>query len=127
MISFCCFNNILPKECTKFINSIRINRNKLIHSEPSYNLVLSFLKAFNYFLLWFNNYYSEIYHTTKQFNIENCCLLINLLPNDINDSAAKLNIELYSNYVNLQNENQQQSNQHNSHQPASAIRRNEPS
>lgn len=68
-------NRVIPKECENFLHLIRRYRNKFIHgAKQSDKLVLSFLKAFNYFIQWFDNYYYLKYQ--NKFQIEECCELI---------------------------------------------------
>ena len=91
-------HDVIPRECNKFLHQIRRYRNEFIHGkEHSNRLLLSFLKAFNYFLQWFDNH-SYIRYQNK-FQIEECCELINSLDydekNDIlvftgNDERVKL-------------------------------------
>ena len=67
-------NKIIPYECYKFLNIIRRYRNKTVHSmEPSDEFILNFLKAFNFFIIWFNEYYStdnDIQNVKKVIRIE---------------------------------------------------------
>ena len=73
--------SIIPQECRNFLHLIRKYRNEFIHGEKqSDKIVLSFLKAFNYFIQWFDNYYSQNYKNKLQ--IEECCELINSLTYD---------------------------------------------
>ena len=74
-------NNIIPRQCYEFLHLIRRYRNEFIHGEEQSNkVILSFLNAFNYFIQWFDNYYSITYE--KEFQIEECCELINSLTYD---------------------------------------------
>lgn len=74
-------SNIIPKECANFLHLIRKNSNEFVHGvEQSDKLLLSFLKAFSYFIQWFDNYYLQNYQ--NKFQIEECCELINLLAYD---------------------------------------------
>ena len=72
---------IIPNECENFLHLIRRYRNQFVHgSNQSNKLVLSFLRAFNYFIRWFDNHYYLNYQ--KKFQIEECCELIDLLNYD---------------------------------------------
>lgn len=74
-------HNIIPPECENFLYLIKKYRNEFMHGEQESNkLVLSFLKAFNYFIQWFDNYYSQKYK--NKLKIEECCELINSLTYD---------------------------------------------
>jgi len=74
-------HNIIPPECENFLYLIKEYRNEFMHGEQESNkLVLSFLKAFNYFIQWFDNYYSQKYK--NKLKIEECCELINSLTYD---------------------------------------------
>lgn len=64
---------IIPYECFKFLNIIRIYRNKALHStEPSDEFLLNFLEAFSLFLIWFNKYYApnDLQKIKKTISIE---------------------------------------------------------
>lgn len=71
VISFCIQKDTFPRECEEFLQVI-YEYNKLFKSDTSYNLALSFLNGLCYFMLWFNNFYSEKYSIDKPFKIENC-------------------------------------------------------
>lgn len=74
-------HKVIPKECENFLHLIRRYRNEFIHGvKQSNKLVISFLKAFNYFIQWYDNYY--YLHYQNKFQIENCCVLINKLEYD---------------------------------------------
>ena len=69
--------NLIPKECMNFLHLIRRYRNKFFHgNKPSDKTVISFLNALNYFIQWFDNYYSLNYQS--KFEIEGCCALITM-------------------------------------------------
>lgn len=75
IIPFIKYNRLLPDECLTFLNIVETfehNYNKL-----SYNLTKSFLVEFSYFLLWFNNYYSERYTVKNPFKINKYYFKIN--------------------------------------------------
>ena len=73
--------DIIPKECSNFLQLIRRYRNEFIHgSQQSDKLIFSFLKALSYFMQWFDNYYYQKYQ--NKFQIEECCELINSLTYD---------------------------------------------
>lgn len=71
VISFCIQKDTFPKECREFLQVI-YEYNEFFKSDTSYNLALTFLNGLCYFMLWFNNFYSEKYSITKPFKIENC-------------------------------------------------------
>lgn len=81
VIGFCSQNNIFPAECREFLEMIKKYRNQFAHSNPTYDLAVSFLKALSYFLLWFNNFYSMTFNTEKPFKIEKCYFKINKITN----------------------------------------------
>lgn len=73
--------HILPKECYNFLHLIRRHGNEAIHKMEQCNeLIFSFLKAFHFYMQWFDNYYSDKYQTN--FQIEKCCELISSLIYD---------------------------------------------
>lgn len=78
IISFSKKNNILPEECINFLDIIKNYRNKALHNsiKITKELLFDFLNAFNYFIQWFDNYYSNNYKNT-QLNIYSCSNLIN--------------------------------------------------
>lgn len=95
--------NLIPKECMNFLHLIRRYRNKFFHgNKPSDKTVISFLNALNYFIQWFDNYYSLNYQS--KFEIEGCCALISSLTyNDMtneftfvkkDEQDLKINYEL---------------------------------
>ena len=79
VIEFCTLEGMFPKECNEFLNTIEEYKNNFFKLSNSYELALSFLNGLSYFLLWFNNYYSEKYSIDQPFKIENCYLAINKL------------------------------------------------
>ena len=79
---------IIPEECENFIKQIGRYQNEFIQGKKQSNkLVLSFLKAFNYFIQWFDNYYFENYN--NNFQIEGCCELINSITYDEQNKILK--------------------------------------
>lgn len=96
IIIFCSNNNILPLECVKFIDIIRIYKENVVKGiETTNELTNSFLDAFSAYISWFKKYYSNKYNPNNEFKIDRCCLLINpnnkrLRLNSI-DSAVKRN------------------------------------
>lgn len=93
MIRFSYENQIIPLECYKFLNLIRRYRNEFAHeSKTPNNLIISFLNAFNYFIQWYDNYYSQLNNSKSQFKIENCCKLINELKDEKLNQIHKDNI-----------------------------------
>lgn len=99
-------HNIIPKECYDFLNLIRRYGNEAIHGiEPSNRLVLSFLRAFDYLMQWFDNYFSLNYQT--KFPIEKCRKLIGSLEYDKKNDALfleteKMNRFEYDNAIQLE-------------------------
>ncbi len=92
IIIFCSNNNLLPVECLKFIDIIRIyNLNIEKGLKTTNELTSSFLEAFVFYISWFKSFYSKTYSPKKEFKIDKCCFLINskninLKFNNINES-----------------------------------------
>ena len=83
VIRFCRTEKILPKNGINFLETIRIYRNEMAHGPmPTYNLIKTYLEALNYFLLWFNEFYSQKYDIENPFEIKELSSLIQSLPID---------------------------------------------
>jgi hypothetical protein len=72
IILFCSQNNLFPKECREFFKVIHEYNDEFLKLDNSYTLAFSFLKGLSFFILWFDNFYSEKYSINKPFKIENC-------------------------------------------------------
>ena len=81
ILEFSINNDIIPSQCAKFLNVIRIYKENTQSIENPNNLVSTFLNAFTYYLTWFDEYYSKNYRVNP-VNIKNCCDIINLLSED---------------------------------------------
>ena len=79
LIGFCAQENIFPKECNEFLNSMEEYKNNYFELNNSYDVALSFLKGLSYFLVWFNNYYSNKYSIDEPFKIKDCYIAIDRL------------------------------------------------
>ena len=94
VIRFCRTEKILPKNGINFLETIRIYRNEMAHGPmPTYNLIKTYLEASNYFILWFNEFYSQKYDIENPFEIEELSSLIQSLPID-KDSLTEEDDEL---------------------------------
>ncbi|WP_058739256.1 hypothetical protein [Methanobrevibacter millerae] len=85
IIAFCTQNNIFSKECNEFLNIMEEYKNNYFKLKNPYNLAVSFLKGSSYFMLWFNNFYSDKYSIEKPFKINNCFLKIEKLQYSYDD------------------------------------------
>ncbi len=68
---FAKFKRIIPSQCASFLNAIALYRKNSSLDYPD-DLLDSFLKAFAYYITWFNSTYSG----HNLFNIENCFEII---------------------------------------------------
>lgn len=93
IIPFCSRKDILPEECQRFLDLIKKYRNEFVHLNPSYELATSFLSALSYFIIWFNNFYSEKFNVEKPFKVEDCYKKINSI------SKTKPKIKLLSSEI----------------------------
>ena len=83
IIKICETKKILPETCLNFLKIMLKYRNISAHSpEPTYDMTKTYLETFNYFLLWFNEFYSQKYYIKKPFKIERISLLINSISSD---------------------------------------------
>lgn len=99
IIIFCTNNEILPVECSKFIDIIRIYRDNVVHGlNTPYELTSSFLDAFVFYISWFNNYYTQNYNPREEIKIKKCCLLINSKDKNYRFNSVDEKIELEKNY-----------------------------
>lgn len=71
IIEFAQSKKIMPDQCSGFLKTIALYRNNSSLDFPD-DLLDSFLKAFAYYITWFNGSYSR----RGQFNIENCFAII---------------------------------------------------
>ena len=80
--------DIIPKECYDFLELIRIHGNSAVHgNEITEESIISFLKAFNFFVQWFDNYYSQNYQL--MFPIKQCSEMINSIIYDKKSKKIK--------------------------------------
>ena len=86
IIQFCTQNKLFPKECREFLKVINEYNDEFLKLDNAYTLALSFLKGLSYFILWFNNFYSEKYSIHKPFKIENCYAEISKLTYNQDDN-----------------------------------------
>ena len=86
IIQFCTQNNMFPNECEEFLTVINEYHDEFLKLDNTYTLALSFLKGLGFFILWFNNFYSEKYSTTKPFKIEKCYAEISKLTYNQEDN-----------------------------------------
>ena len=92
---FCLKENLLPKNCIDYLHAIRIYRNRSIHG-PRGGEVLSktYLETLNYFLMWFNEFYSQKYYIKNPFKIDKVSSLIQTLTYDEeNIKQSKTNLK----------------------------------
>ena len=95
IVEFSKENKIIPNPCCSFLNTIEIYRKNYNIEYPD-NLTNSFLKAFAYYITWFNNSYSKnnLFNTNDCFNIINNifdCKLFSIEDNDKNDNFSENN------------------------------------
>lgn len=88
LIPFCTQESLLPKECLAFLNTIEEYKNNFLKLSNSYKLALSFLEGLSYFMLWFDNFYSNRYSIDKPFKIENCYAEIDKLTRTQNEDTV---------------------------------------
>ena len=72
IVEFSKENNIIPNQCCSFLSTIEIYRKHNNINFPD-DLTESFLKAFAYYIRWFDSSYSK----NELFNIKNCYNIIN--------------------------------------------------
>jgi len=63
-------NNLIPRECVDFLKTVSLYRTNSQGLEAGDDLTSSFLKAFSYFIRWFNR------ENQNKFEIEKCCNII---------------------------------------------------
>jgi hypothetical protein len=73
----CKRNELIPTECSDFLSIIRDYRNTMVHTQELIESIIPFLKAFNYFIIWFDEYYKNKYSPIMKFNIKECYNTIN--------------------------------------------------
>ena len=77
IIKFCDQKNLLPKNCIDYLNTIRCYRNDSAHgTQQDNNISKTYLKNLNYFLIWFNEFYSQRYFIKNPFQINEISSLI---------------------------------------------------
>lgn len=90
LIPFCIKYNIFPEECQSFLKLIYKNRNIFTHSDPSFDVSLTFLNTFKYFILWSNYYFMEKYKIYKPFKVEDCYSKMKFLLNHMMIISLKI-------------------------------------
>ena len=96
LLYFCREASILPYNSIKFLITMRRYQNEGIHgTKPTYDIIKTYLKTFNYFLIWFNEFYSQNYSNKNLFEINEISSIIQSLSKDelINDNFIKLDEE----------------------------------
>ena len=82
ILSYCSDNEIMAQSSIDFIRIINEFRNEeVLKSKITYDIIKAYLDTFNYFLIWFNEFYSEEY-STRPFSIYKISNLIQGLPSD---------------------------------------------
>ena len=96
ILNYCMETKILPDNVIKFLRTMQKYRNEGIHgAKPDYDLIKTYLETLNYFLIWFNEFYSQNLSIKNLFRINEISLLIQSLSKDdlINDYFLKLDAE----------------------------------
>ena len=96
ILNFCRNAKILPRNVLEFLRTMQRYRNEGIHgAKPSYDLIKTYLETLNYFLIWFNGFYSQNSPNKNLFEINEISLLIQSLSKDylIDGPFIKLNKE----------------------------------
>ena len=77
MTKICYDRKLLPKDCIDYLNIIRLYRNQRAH-QPKIDIENTkiYLKNLNYFLIWFNEFYSQRYYVKNPFKINEVSSLI---------------------------------------------------
>ena len=88
LIEFSKRNNILPSQCSSYLETIKTYRNQSANNaNTSRHLTSTFLNAFMNYISWFNlNYPSK-----NRFKIEGCCTIINSKYNSVNSNNRQFN------------------------------------
>lgn len=82
MFYFLLEKDLIPTEAIEFIEVVLdFHESRRLQKDPSYEFLYSFLNAFNYFFLWFNEIYSESFSVEDPFDIYKISNLIYNLPN----------------------------------------------
>ena len=82
MFYFLLEKDLIPTEAIEFIEVVLdFHESRRLQKNPSYEFLYSFLNAFNYFFLWFNEIYSESFSVEDPFDIYKISNLIFNLPN----------------------------------------------
>ena len=81
MMFFLKGKNLIPKETIEFIELV-LDFHELRHlnQNPPYEVLVSFLNAFNYFFLWFDQIYAESFSLKNPFEIKKISKIIFNLP-----------------------------------------------
>lgn len=72
LLQFCSENYLIPEECSDFLSIITEYKNSISQSQELTDSTIPFLKAFSYFIIWFEGYYKTKYFNIKKFKIEEC-------------------------------------------------------
>ena len=103
IVEFSKENRILPDPCCSFLNSIDLYRKNKDIDFPD-DLTGSFLKAFAYYITWFDNTYSK----EDLFNVKNCFDIINSQSDSklfCIDDAVKENRVIHDDFADIDAEN----------------------
>ena len=74
---YCSVKKIFPQKYIDFLTLLIEYRNESISgADPTYDAMKSYLETLSYFLIWFNEFYSEKYSIENQFKIEKLNRLI---------------------------------------------------